>query len=70
MQHDADERRDAGAAAEVFASGAMTMITVDDPARPAHVARVREEVAEGRYRPPSEAVAERLLAFFGTPSAR
>ena len=70
MQQDGDGRTDAGTPAEVFASGAMTMITVDDPARPAHLARVREEVAEGRYRRPAEDVAERLLAFFGTPSAR
>ena len=65
MRDDADDRMGA-----VFRSEAMTMVTVDDPARPAHLARVREQVARGSYRPPAEAVAERLLAFFGTPSPR
>jgi len=41
----------------------MTMLGVDDPARPARLARVREAVAAGHYRPPADAVAERLLAF-------
>jgi anti-sigma28 factor (negative regulator of flagellin synthesis) len=48
----------------------MTMLTVDDPARPARVARVRDAVAAGHYRPPADAVAERLLAFFGPPWPR
>jgi anti-sigma28 factor (negative regulator of flagellin synthesis) len=48
-----------------FQSDGVTMLTVDDPARPARVARVRDAVAAGHYRPPAEAVAERLLAFFG-----
>lgn len=46
-------------------SHGMTMLTVDDPSRPARVARVRDAVAAGHYRPPADAVAERLLAFFG-----
>ncbi|MGZ8761943.1 MAG: flagellar biosynthesis anti-sigma factor FlgM [Acidimicrobiia bacterium] len=41
----------------------MTMLAIDDSSRPARVARVRDDVAAGRYRPPADAVAERLLAF-------
>jgi hypothetical protein len=49
----------------VFESEGVTMLTADDPSRPARVARVRDAVAAGHYRPPADAVAERLLAFFG-----
>jgi len=49
----------------ILESDGVTMLTVDDPSRPARVARVRDAVAAGDYRPPADAVAERLLAFFG-----
>ncbi len=52
-------------AATVLESSGVTMVPIDDPARPARVARVRDAVAAGHYRPPADAVAERLLAFFG-----
>ncbi len=44
---------------------AMTLLAVDDRSRPARVARVRDDIESGRYRPPADAVAERLLAFLG-----
>ncbi len=70
MERDADERSDDVAPADRFESGAMTMIGLDDPSRPAHLARVRDQVTRGRYHPPADAVAERLLAFFGAPLPR
>jgi len=48
----------------------MTMLAVDDPSRPARVARVRDADAAGRNRPPPDAVVERLLGFFGRPGPR
>jgi hypothetical protein len=60
---DADEGTDATRWIGSLQSDGMTMLPVDDSSRPAHVARVRDDVAAGRYRPPADAVAERLLAF-------
>jgi hypothetical protein len=47
----------------------MMMMTLGDPSRPKRIARVRELVATGRYRPPPDAVVERLLAFLGPEPA-
>jgi hypothetical protein len=69
VQHDASEGTDATRRIGSFGSDGMTMLAVDDPSRPARVARVRDEVAAGRYRPPVDAVAERLLAFLARPVA-
>jgi hypothetical protein len=70
VQPDANERADATGWTRPLESDSMTMIAVDDPLRPARLARVRDEVAAGRYHPPAELVAERLLAFLGPPWAR
>jgi hypothetical protein len=48
----------------------MKMLAADGPSRRAHLARVRDDVAAGRYHPPADAVAELLLAFFGQSSSR
>lgn len=47
------------------ADGTMTRLAPHDPRRAGHVARVRADIEAGRYHPPAEAVAERLLAFLG-----
>jgi hypothetical protein len=70
VQRDGDERMDAVGWTRLLESVSMTMIAIDDSSRPAHLARVRDEVAEGRYRPPVDAVAERLLAFLAPSSPR
>ena len=70
MQRDAHEGTDATRRSGSVGSDGMTMLAIDDPSRPARVARVRDDVAAGRYRPPADAVAERLLAFLGHPWPR
>ncbi len=70
MQQDADERTDATEWPQLLESVSMTMIPIDDPSRTAHLARVRDDVARGHYRPPAEAVAERMLAFLAPASPR
>lgn len=63
MPDDAEEGTDATRWIRSLQSDGMTMLAIDDSSRPARVARVRDDVAAGRYRPPADAVAERLLAF-------
>jgi len=45
----------------------LVMTLLDDSARPEHVLRLRSQVAAGVYRPPDDAVAERLLAWLSLP---
>jgi Anti-sigma-28 factor, FlgM len=61
--HDVDESSFAIRWTGSLESDGLSMLSVDDPARPARVALVRDAVAAGHYRPPADAVAERLLAF-------
>jgi hypothetical protein len=63
VQHDVGAGSPAAPWNGTLESESMTMLGVDDPTRPARLARVREAVAAGHYRPPADAVAERLLAF-------
>lgn len=67
MRGDANDGTRATGWNRLLESHGMTMLGVDDPTRPERVARVRAEIAAGHYRPPADAVAERLLAFLGPP---
>jgi Anti-sigma-28 factor, FlgM len=67
---DANEGAHATRPTGLLGSDGMMMLAADDPSRPDRVARVRDDVAAGRYHPPADAVAERLLAFFGRSSSR
>lgn len=59
-----DDRRQAGSVETARRpASARTLMLGDDPVRPEIVRLVRDQLSSGRYQPPSEAVAEQLVAW-------